>query len=183
MNVNKSILEGMILEDAFNEVIHEGLFDKLFNKKDKSKDSESISKEEAEKNIRILEQNKQTLIKIFTECQAELKKAENKFLSKLNCKIKYMPPNEIYSYILNCIKDSKLKPHYITDNIVMIIYSSSLQDDEYEEFCDEFSKDFDDYMYENKVFKKYGEYDSYFSEGDMIVEILINKDLLKLTLD
>ena len=65
----------------------------------------------------------------------------------------------------------------------MIIYSSSLQDDEYEEFCDEISGNFDDYMYENKVFKKYGEYDSYFSEGDMIVEILINKDLLKLTLD
>ena len=183
MNVNKSILEGMILEDAFNEVIREGLFDKLFNKKYKSKDDESISKEEAEKNIKILEQNKQILTKIYTECQAVLKKAENKFLSKVNCKVEYVPLEKIYSNILNCIKHSKLKPHYLTDNIVMIIYSSSLQDDEYEEFCDEFSKDFDDYMYENKVFKKYGEYDSYFSEGDMIVEILINKDLLKLTLD
>ncbi len=183
MDVNKSILEGMVLENAFNEVIHEGLFDKLFNKKYKSKNNESISKEEAEKNIRILEQNKQTLIKIFTECQAELKKAENKFLSKLDCKIDYIPPEKIYSYILNCIKDSKLKPHYLTDNIVMIIYSSSLQDDEYEEFCDEISDNFDDYMYENKVFKKYGEYESSFDGGDMIVEILINKDLLKLTLD
>jgi hypothetical protein len=183
MDVNKSILEGMILEDAFNEVIHEGLLDKLFNKKDKSKDSKYISKEEAEKNIRILEQNKQTLIKIFTECQAELKKAENKFLSKLDCKIQYIPPEKIYSYILNSIKHSKLKPHYITDNIVMIIYSNSLQDDEYEKFCDEISDNFDDYMYENKVFKKYGEYESSFDGGDMIIEILINKDLLKLTLD
>ena len=183
MDVNKSILEGMILEDAFNEVIHEGLLNKLFNKKDKSKDDESISKEEAEKNIRILEQNKQTLIKILTECQAELKKAENKFLSKLDCKIQYIPPNEIYSYILNRIKHTKLKPHYITDNIVMIIYSNSLLDDEYEEFCDKISDNFDDYMCENKVFKKYGEYDSSFDGGDMIIEMLINKDLLKLTLD
>ena len=183
MDVNKSILEGMILEDAFNEVIREGLFDKLFNKKYKSKDDESISKEEAERNIRILEQNKQTLIKILTECQAELKKAENKFLSKVNCKIEYVPLEKIYSNILNCIKHSKLKPHYITDNIVMIIYSNSLQDDEYEKFCDEISDNFDDYMYENKVFKKYGEYESSFDGGDMIIEILINKDLLKLTLD
>ena len=140
MNVNKSILEGMILEDAFNEVIREGLFDKLFNKKYKSKDDESISKEEADKNIKLLEQNKQILTKIYTECQAELKKAENKFLSKVNCKVEYVPLEKIYSNILNCIKHSKLKPHYLTDNIVMIIYSSSLQDDEYEEFCDEFSK-------------------------------------------